>query len=74
MSAIDESYRSVFNSMHNERIQPPQKSKEFLHKLKIALKQTRNSAIDQCLTILKESRAFGMEEEITRIENLKEKI
>lgn len=71
MSAIDESYRSVFNSMHNERIQPPQKSKEFLQKLKIALKQTRNDAIDDCLEKVKQYHNSELEEEIN---NLKIKI
>jgi len=49
----------------------PQKDKEFLQWLKLAIKQDRKEVIDLCIEIVRKHRVFDNEEEITELENLK---
>lgn len=65
-------YTAIFNILWNKA--PAHRNKEALQEIKAILKQVQHTAIDQILEVLKESRTFGIEEEIEKIIALKEKI
>lgn len=73
MTQIDHHFKAIHNAMANSKVQPPWRDKAFLEWLKIRLKEIRNESIEECLTILRKNERF-MQEEITEITNLKEKI
>lgn len=67
-----EAYLSIFNLLWNKN--PAHRNKDALNEIKAILKQVYNQGLEDAIHVLKESRTFGIEEEVNKINQLKEKI